>query len=70
MPDTDITMIPETQLEPQSSTEASTIMESKIDGVIAIVTLLRAEINTSQARVVDLEKVVLDLEKRLEQQQI
>ena len=35
-----------------------------------MVTLLRAEVNTSQARVVYLEKVVLGLEKRLEQQQI
>ena len=70
MPDTNITMIPETQLESQPSTEASTRMENKIDAVTAIVTLLRAEVNTSQARVVDLEKVVLGLEKRLEQQQI
>ena len=70
MPDTDITIIPETQLEPQSSTEASTRLESKIDAITAIITLLRAEVNASQARVVDLEKVVLGLEKRLEQQQV
>ena len=70
MPDTDIIIIPETQLKPQPSTEASTRMESKIDAITTIVTLLRTEVNTSQARVVDLEKIVIGLEKRLEQQQI
>ena len=51
-------------------TEASTRMESKIDTITTIVTLLRTEVNTSQARVVNLEKIVISLEKRLEQQQI
>ena len=67
MPDTDVTVIPETQLKPQPLTEALTRMESKIDAIIAIITLLRTEVNTSQARVVNLKKIVLGLKKRLEQ---
>ena len=66
MPDTDVTVIPETQLEPQPLTEALTRMESKIDAITAIITLLRTEVNTSQARVVNLKKIVLGLKKRLE----
>ena len=45
MSNTDIIINPETQLEPQSLTEASTRLESKIDAITAIVTLLRAKVN-------------------------
>ena len=70
MPNTDIIIIPETQLKPQPLTEASIRMESKIDTITAIITLLRTEVNTSQARVINLKKIVLGLKERLEQQQI
>ena len=62
----EITIIPETQLEPQPSTKPSTRMKSEIDTITTIITLLRTEVNTSQARVIDLKKIVLSLEKRLE----
>ena len=44
-PDTDITIIPETQLEPQPSNEASARIENKIDTLTAMTALFRAEIN-------------------------
>ena len=47
MPDTDITMIAETQLKPQPSNDISTRVESKLNAITAIVTLLRAEVNVS-----------------------
>ena len=63
-------MIPETQLEPQSPDGDLARIEKKLDTQTSMIASLHAEVNTAQARVVDLEKVVLGLERRLEQQQI
>ena len=42
---TDITIIPETQLKPQPLNEASARIEGKIDALTAMTALIRAEIN-------------------------
>ena len=65
MPDPDITMIPETQLELQSSNETSARIESKINAFTAITVLFRAEINElksiQRTEVADLKRIVEQL---------
>ena len=69
MPDADVTMIPETQLEPQSPNEASARIESKIDALTAMTVLFRAEINELKSihrtEVTDLKKIVEQLQIEL-----
>ena len=69
MSDADVTMIPETQLEPQSSDEASARIESKIDTLTAMTVLSRAEINELKSiyrtEVADLKKIVEQLQIEL-----
>ena len=69
MPDADVTMIPETQLEPQSLNEASARIENKIDALIAMTVLFRAEINELKSihrtEVADLKKIVEQLQIEL-----
>ena len=65
--DTDITIIPETQLEPQPSNEASVRIENKIDALTAMTALFRAEINELKS----IHRIeVADLKKIMEQLQI
>ena len=67
--DTDITIIPETQLEPQPSNEASVRIENKINALTAITALFRAEINELKSihriKVADLKKIVEQLQIEL-----
>ena len=68
-PDTAITIIPETQLEPQPSNEASVRIEDKIGALTAMTALFRAEINElksiHQIEVADLKKIVEQLQIEL-----
>ena len=67
--DTDITIIPETQLEPQPSNEASVRIENKIDALTAMTALFRAETNELKSihriEVADLKKIVEQLQIEL-----
>ena len=69
MSDTDITIIPETQLEPQPSNEASVRIENKVDALTAMTALFRAEINELKSihrtEVADLKKIVEQLQIEL-----
>ena len=66
---TDITIIPETQLEPQPSNKASVRIENKINALTAITALFRAEINELKSihriKVADLKKIVEQLQIEL-----
>ena len=67
--DAEITIIPETQLEPQSSNEASARIENKIDALTAMTVLFRAEINELKSihrtEVAELKKIVEQLQIEL-----
>ena len=60
--DTDIIIIPETQLEPQPLNEALVRIKNKIDALTAMTALFRAKINElksiHQIEVADLKKIV------------
>ena len=63
--DTDIIIIPETQLEPQPSNEASARIKNKINTLTAMTALFCAEINElkniHRIKVADLKKIVEQL---------
>ena len=69
MPDTDVTMIPETQLEPQLLNEASVKIQGKIDALTTRTALFRTEINElnsiHRTEVADLKKIVEQLQIEL-----
>ena len=66
---TDIIIIPETQLEPQPSNKALARIEEKINALTAITALIRAKINKLKSihrtKVTDLKKIVEQLQIEL-----